>query len=104
MYDLDADPAYREIPDRSMGGLMRWGDHGRHPGGFLTAVLKGDLLNAVCLADSEVIQHLTAIVKFVYNQMPAGCHALEKPRRATTLMDDWVVVVGVVKGAGVNDE
>jgi hypothetical protein len=90
MYDLDADPAYREIPDRIMGGLVRWGDHGRHPGGFLTAVLEGDLLNAVCLSDSEAIQHLPAIVKFVYNQMPAGCHAMKKsPPLVSTIMADW---------------
>ena len=89
MYDLDADPAYREIPDRIMGGLMRWGDHGRHPGGFLTAVLKGDLLNAVCLADSEVVNHLPAIVRFVYNQMPSGCHAMKSPSQVGTVMSDW---------------
>ena len=89
MYDLDADPAYRDIPQRIMDGLMRWGKHGYHPGGFLTAVLKGDLLDAVCLADDETRQHLRAIVKFVYNQMPAGCHAMKSPSLVSTIMDDW---------------
>ncbi len=96
MYDLDADPAYGEIPQRIMDGLLRWGREGVTPGGFLTAVLKGDLLDSVCLADGETIKHLRAIVKFVYNQMPAGCHALGKPRRATAVLEDWVVVDGVV--------
>ena len=89
MYDLDADPAYRDIPQRILDGMMRWGNHGYQPGGFLTAVLKGDLLNAVCLADGETIKHLRAIVKFVYNQMPIGCHALAAPSICSTLMADW---------------
>ena len=89
MYDLDADPAYRDIPQRIMDGLMRWGKHGYHPGGFLTAVLKGDLLNAVCKADDESSKHLPAIVRFVWNQMPSGCHALAAPSIGPTLMADW---------------
>ena len=89
MYDLDADPAYRDIPKRIMGGMMRWGKHGCHPGGFLTAVLKGDLLDAVCLADDETIKHLRSIVKFVYNQMPIGCHAMKSPSLVSTIMADW---------------
>jgi hypothetical protein len=89
MYDLDADPAYREIPDRIMNGLMVWGKDGHHPGGFLTAVLKGDLLEAVCRADDETTTHLRAIVKFVYNQMPNGCHAMKSPSRVGTVMSDW---------------
>jgi hypothetical protein len=89
MYDLDADPAYRDIPKRIMDGMMRWGNHGYHPGGFLTAVLKGDLLDAVCLADDETITHLRSIVKFVYNQMPAGCHALSAPSICSSIMGHW---------------
>ena len=89
MYDLDADPAYRDIPDRIMEGLMNWANHGYHPGGFLTAVLKGDLLNAVCKADDEVRNHLPAIVRFVWNQMPNGCHALAAPSVAETLVIKW---------------
>lgn len=93
MYDLDADPAYRDIPKRIMDGMMRWGNHGYHPGGFLTAVLKGDLLDAVCLADDETIKHLRPIVKFVYNQMPIGCHAMRQDlldrSLVSTFIADW---------------
>ena len=89
MYDLDADPAYRDIPERVMDGMLKWGNHGYHPGGFLTAVLKGDLFIAVCKADDESSKHLTAIVRFVWNQMPSGCHALAAPSIAPTLMADW---------------
>jgi len=89
MYEMDSDPSYREIPDRIMGALMGWGTHGHHPGGFLTAVLKGDLLDAVCLADNETVEHLRGIVKFVYNQMPHGCHAMKSPSAVGTFMADW---------------
>ena len=89
MYDIDADPTYRDIPQGIMDVMLNWGNHGYHPGGFLTAVLKGDLLNAVCLADSETSKHLTPIVKFVYNQMPSGCHAMKSPSRVGTIMSDW---------------
>ena len=89
MYDLDADPAYRDIPERIMAGMMNWGNHGYHPGGFLTAVLKGDLLGAVSFADSETSKHLPAIVRFVWNQMPSGCHALAAPSICSTVMDHW---------------
>lgn len=89
MYDLDADPAYGEIPQRIMDGLLRWGREGVTPGGFLTAVLKGDLLDSVCLADGETIKHLRAIVKFVYNQMPIGCHAMKSPSLVPTMLADW---------------
>jgi len=87
MYDLDADPAYRDIPKRIMDGLLRWGREGVLPGGFLTAVLTGDLLNAVCLADDEVITHLRAVVKFVHNQMPGDCHSMKSPSKA--VLSEW---------------
>jgi hypothetical protein len=99
-YNIDADPAYIEIPERVMDGMLRWGQDGYHPGGFLTAVMKGDLLSAVCRADSMTAAHLPAIVRFVYNQMPSGCHALGSPGRAATIMDDWQEVISVVKAAG----
>ena len=89
MWNIDADPAYREIPERIMGAMFRWGKEGRVPGGFLTAVLKGDLLGAVGHADDEVINHLRAIVRFVYNQMPSGCHALGAPSIALKIIERW---------------
>ena len=89
MYDLDADPAYRDIPERIMAGLLGWGNHGYRPGGFLTCVLMGDLLGAVSLADSETVKHLPAIVRFVWNQMPSGCHALGALKNWSAIMERW---------------
>jgi len=72
-YNLDHDPRYSLIPDRIMGALIDWGKEGRPPGGFVTAVLCGDL-KAVSLADAETYTHLRAIIAFVHNQMPHRCH------------------------------
>ena len=74
MWNIDADPGYRDIPERIMGAMFRWGKEGIVPGSFVCAVMRNDLLDAVSLADNEVIHHLPAIVRFVHNQMPGGCH------------------------------
>ena len=94
MWNIDADPAYREIPERIMDSMYRWGKEGIVPGGFLTAEVKGDLLGAVSFADNEVVKHLPGIVRFVWNQMPSGCHALGAPSIALTIVEKWRLLHG----------
>ena len=42
-------------------------------GGFLEAVLSNDLVGAVGRADSENIQRIPEIVKYIYNNLPSNC-------------------------------
>jgi hypothetical protein len=61
------------IPDRMMGGIERWVNHGILPGDFLLAVIKNDLTEACRHADEENLQNLPAFVDYLYNKVPAGC-------------------------------
>jgi hypothetical protein len=61
------------IPERMMGGLTRYVDHGIEPGGFLTAVISNDLKEAVSRADDENLAKLPAYVAWLYNEAPRGC-------------------------------
>lgn len=62
-----------EIPDRMMGGLKRYVEHGIEPGSFLMAVLRNDLHDAVGRADDENIRNLPAYVSYLYNEAPSPC-------------------------------
>lgn len=42
-------------------------------GGFLEAVLSNDLVGAVSRADSDNLQRIPEIVKYIYNNLPSGC-------------------------------
>lgn len=58
------------IPDRMMGGLQRYLEHGIAPGDFLSAILSNDLYKACSHADTENIQNLPAYVGYLYNEVP----------------------------------
>jgi hypothetical protein len=74
MYDLTSDPEYKKIAPLTMKALMNWGQHGLHPGDFVTAVLTNDLQGAVARADDQNRPMIDVICRFVHNQMPRGCH------------------------------
>jgi len=61
------------IPERMLGALQRYIDHGIPPGDFLTAVLSNDLREACTRADDENQQLIYEYVKFLYNYAPLGC-------------------------------
>ena len=42
-------------------------------GGFLEAVLSNNLVEAVGRADSNNIQRIPEIVKYIYNNLPSNC-------------------------------
>ena len=65
------------IPERMMGGIRRWIDHGIEPGDFLQAVIQNDLRGAVGLADDENKRNLPAYVGYFYNEAPRGCWGYE---------------------------
>lgn len=62
-----------KIPERMMGGLRRYIDHGIVPGDFLCAVIENDLSEAVGRADSENMRNLPAYVGYLYNEAPRAC-------------------------------
>jgi hypothetical protein len=63
-----------EVPAHLREGLVEHVLHGRPVGSFLTACLRGDLLEAVSCAASDVtFADLRAIMKWLYNEAPGGC-------------------------------
>ena len=61
------------IPDRMLGGLTRYVEHGIEPGDFLTAVISNDLVESVMLADDENLANIPAYAAWLYSQAPIGC-------------------------------
>ena len=72
------------IPERMMGGIRRYIDHGIEPGHFLTAVICNDLREAVGRADEENVQLLREYVLFFYNEAPSPCWGSPEKMRAWT--------------------
>jgi hypothetical protein len=62
---------YEIIPQLTREGIMRYVEHGRQPGGFLTSVLCNDLFGAVGKADRENLAALPVIVRWFANNCPA---------------------------------
>lgn len=64
---------YSAIPANTQAALIRYVEQLILPGGFLCAVLNNDLFGAVGYADSDNLEALPLIVKFIYNELPAPC-------------------------------
>lgn len=62
---------YEKCPEKFRGGIQRWVEEGIYPGGFLTAVLENDLMEAMVRADEDSVQQLHSLIGFFYNEMPA---------------------------------
>jgi hypothetical protein len=61
------------IPERMMGGLLRYINNGVPTGNFLYSVLCNDLQHAVGYADEENLRNLPAYVMYLYNEAPSTC-------------------------------
>lgn len=62
------------VPEHLRDGLVEYVLTGRPTGGFLTACLRNDFLDAVCRAGSDLnLGHLQAIAKWLYNETPRKC-------------------------------
>ena len=57
----------------TLDDLNRYVEHRVPTGGFLTAVLENNLLEAVGRAGHDNIRDLVEIVSHVYNNMPSSC-------------------------------
>lgn len=74
------------IPERMMGGLQRYIDHGIAPGSFLCAVLENNLKDAVGRADAENLANLPAYVGYLYNEAPMACWG--SPQKISAWLDE----------------
>lgn len=64
---------YSILPDYMQEGMQLWIERGILPGGFLTAVLRNDLMGALGRADSTNIDRLKDYGMFLYNEAPSDC-------------------------------
>ena len=62
-----------DIPERTLDGIRRYVDQHIVPGGFVLAVLRNELTEAVCRADLDNLLCLRDIVKYLSNEVPAIC-------------------------------
>lgn len=69
--DLRTMMKLKGIPDRISHMFLRWVEFGTHPGEWGIAVLRGDLVNAALLCDSETRDHLVNVVICLHHQAPA---------------------------------
>ncbi len=53
--------------------LRAYIERGQMPGGFLSAILENNLIEAVGRADSDNQKRIVEYVKYLYNQAPALC-------------------------------
>lgn len=85
------------VPDRYWPGLVRYFVESVRPGGFLEALLKNDLLTAVCKIDEDMLPELLPLVRFLYNFAPPRSHGspdkveawLAEAEREPGLMGRW---------------
>ena len=80
------------IPSHIRGAVERYVEEGIEPGGFLSAVIKNDLVNAIGRADSINKEHLEDIVRWFYNYAPADCWGSEENMR------EWIKRGGLQSG------
>lgn len=71
------------IPERTKQTIDDYVEHGYNPGGFVSAVLENNLVDAVSRADRENLEHLSEICDYVYWKIPADCWG------STAKVKDW---------------
>lgn len=62
------------VPQHMQGGIRRYLLNGIPPGGFLTAVLENNLMEAFGRADAVNRAAMFGWCQFIYGYAPAGCH------------------------------
>lgn len=71
--ECQQDGLYCTIKESTIQTLIDYVSHRVRPGGFVTALLANDLINAVGRADRENLQALPAICTYIYNELPYTC-------------------------------
>lgn len=62
---------YETCPDKFKGGLQRYFEHRIAPGSFLLAVLKNNLSESYNHCDSESLELILPLLRFLWNECPA---------------------------------
>lgn len=70
---LDLESGLAKVPEHLRDGLRGYVLDGQPVGGFLTAVIENDLLNAVNLADEQSLAGLRPLMLCLYNDAPSPC-------------------------------
>lgn len=65
---------YVGIQPKIRAALDRYISHGTEAGGFVEAVLRNDLMEAVVRADPDSLDALRLICHYIYNELPSSCH------------------------------
>lgn len=73
-----------KVPEVLLDSLIEWAVTGRHPGGFLEALLSNDLGLTLQFADRELLPEdvpLRQLYQCLFMHLPSGCHgSLERVR------------------------
>ncbi len=64
---------YRYISPNTIDTINSYVTKGLPAGGFVTAVLENNLLQAFARADDMNTAHMREIVTYCYNEIPSGC-------------------------------
>lgn len=72
---MDFTEEFAAIPDNIKGGLARYIEHHIQPGGFLTAVICGDLFEAVRRADPVSRESIPLVAIWLDRNCPGLCGA-----------------------------
>ena len=75
---------YRDwyVPPRMMASIRRYVEK-KHPvGEFLTAVLEGNLFEAMSRADDENMANIPAFTAYLYNEVPSMCYGNKEKVKA----------------------
>jgi hypothetical protein len=73
---------YAAIPEDMRESMTRYVEERKEPGGFLSAVIRNDLLDAVCRADRHNLLLVKEYAQWFYNVAPAGCHGSPEKMKA----------------------
>lgn len=70
---MEFNDEFANIPENIQGGLLRYVQHHVQPGSFLTAVICGDLFEAVRRADKESLKVIPLIATWLKMNHPGLC-------------------------------
>ena len=73
---------YECVPAGLLDGIDRWVSQGTPPCGFLEAVLRNNLAEAVAYADIDSAKALKPLLMYLVNQCPRGCWGSDERLKA----------------------
>ena len=73
---------YAAIPKDMQEGMTQYVENRTEPGGFLSAVIRNDLLDAACRADKHNLLLIKEYAQWFYNVAPSPCAGSPEKMRA----------------------